>query len=153
MNNCTKERCPLQGVVECSLEECPYKTEPKIEIKNALEDWVSPVELIYEDAKNTFFEQTEEHIMARVESTLGVKVDRDELIKAMNYDREQYRKGFENGYKKRNAEIIRCKDCIYNYGIMHNCEFSKDDIVCTMWETDGMHSDDFCSSGERIKTE
>ena len=37
MNNCTKERCPLQGVVECSFEECPYKTEPQMEFIYSIE--------------------------------------------------------------------------------------------------------------------
>ena len=38
---------------------------------------------------------------------VGVNVDRDELLKALQYDRGQYQKG----YKDRDSEIIRCKDC------------------------------------------
>ena len=34
LNNCTRARCPLQDVVECSIEECPYKTEPLEEMSN-----------------------------------------------------------------------------------------------------------------------
>ena len=47
------------------------------------------------------------------------------------------------------VEIVRCKDCKYNYGIANNCEYAKDDIVCCYWESDGLHSDDFCSKGEK----
>ena len=47
------------------------------------------------------------------------------------------------------VEVVRCKDCKYNYGIANNCEYAKDDIVCCYWESDGLHSDDFCSKGER----
>lgn len=35
------------------------------------------------------------------------------------------------------AEVVRCKDCKYNYGIANNCEYAKSDIVCTLWESDG----------------
>ena len=51
------------------------------------------------------------------------------------------------------VEVVRCKDCKYNYGIANNCEYAKDDIVCCYWESDGLHSDDFCSKGERKETE
>lgn len=137
------------------LQKMPESEMPKIEIKNALEGWVSPVELIYEDAKTIFLEQTDEHIMARCEATLGVKVDRDELIKAMHYDREQYKKGFENGYKKRDAEIVRCKDC------KHLLEIDPDNLyVCARIDIgmDGVLSalspeNDFCSRAERKETE
>lgn len=36
----------------------------------------------------------------------GVDVDKDELIKALRYDREQYEKGYVNGYN-RIAEVVR----------------------------------------------
>lgn len=37
----------------------------------------------------------------------GVDVDKDELLKALQYDRGQY----EKGYKDRDTEIVRCQDC------------------------------------------
>ena len=43
----------------------------------------------------------------------GLDVNMDELIKALNYDREQYSKG----YRDRDEEIIRCKDCKYYEGL------------------------------------
>ena len=48
---------------------------------------------------------------------VGVTVDRDELIRALRYDREQYQKGFDDA--KRDAVVVtRCKDCKHfkNYG-------------------------------------
>ena len=38
---------------------------------------------------------------------VSVNVDKDELLKALQYDRGQYQKG----YADRDSEIIRCKDC------------------------------------------
>lgn len=43
--------------------------------------------------------------------------------------------------------IVRCKDCKFNYGNEHNCEYNHHDLVCTYWESDGMDDDDFCSCG------
>ena len=40
---------------------------------------------------------------------VGVNVDKDELLKALQYDRDQYQKG----YTDRDSEIVRCKDCKY----------------------------------------
>ena len=48
-------------------------------------------------------------------------------------------------------EIIRCKDCKYNYGLTHGGDFNPEDIVCTYFDTDGMQCYDFCSCAERIE--
>lgn len=111
--------------------------------------WVSPVELFTKE----FQTRIDDGIQQLIEVELGAKIDREEFIKAMNYDRNQFAVGFKSGYAERDSEIVRCKDCIYNYGIANNCEYAKDDIVCCYWESDGLHSDDFCSKGKRRETE
>lgn len=40
---------------------------------------------------------------------VGVNVDKEELLKALQYDRNQYQKG----YSDRDQEIVKCKDCKY----------------------------------------
>lgn len=47
------------------------------------------------------------------------------------------------------VEVVRCGECIHNYGVKANCEFNPRDIVCDWWSTDGMDETDFCSRGER----
>lgn len=42
---------------------------------------------------------------------VGVNVDKDELVKALAYDRHQYEKGYADGRWARDSEIVRCKDC------------------------------------------
>lgn len=42
----------------------------------------------------------------------GIDVDRDELIRALRYDREQYEKGFEDA-RKDAVPVVRCKACEY----------------------------------------
>lgn len=47
------------------------------------------------------------------------------------------------------VEVVRCGECIHNYGVKADCEFNPHDIVCDWWSTDGMDETDFCSRGER----
>ena len=60
---------------------------------------------------------------------IGVHVDKDELLRALQYDRNQYAKG----YNDRDSEIIRCKDCRKNM----MCELTLD-----------KPKDWFCADGE-----
>lgn len=65
--------------------------------------WESPIELQFgiNDMVSEFIkgqtEQTEKYIVESVQS-VGIKIDKYELIKALNYDRNQYEKGYEDGY-------------------------------------------------------
>lgn len=68
-----------------------------------------------------------------------VTIDKDELIKALKYDRDQYNKGYADAM----AAIVRCKDCEY-------CKkaSSSGDIWCHYWGVDPSPND-FCSQGIR----
>ena len=68
---------------------------------------------------------------------IGVNVDREELFKALRYDRDQYEKGFADGQNS----IVRCGECKY----MLPCG------RCTMFADDKIRPSvsDFCSHGER----
>jgi len=65
--------------------------------------WESPIELQFgiSDMVSEFIkgqtEQTEKYIVKSVQS-VGIKIDKDELIKAINYDRKQYEKGYLDGF-------------------------------------------------------
>ena len=58
-------------------------------------EYKSPVQLI----TNQMQTKLEGQILEAIQN-VGVVVDKEELIKAMNYDRDQYASGFENGYNK-----------------------------------------------------
>lgn len=45
------------------------------------------------------------------------------------------------------GELVRCRDCHFNYGNEHNCPYNPEDIVCTYWESDGLNEEDYCSQG------
>jgi hypothetical protein len=73
----------------------------------------SPIEVIQTQMRN----QIEGEIYKAV-MNIGVNVDKEELLKALKYDREQYQKG----YADRDSEIVRCKDCVFRDNRDGMCE-------------------------------
>lgn len=62
----------------------------------------SPIEVFQTQMQSQIEDETYKAVMK-----VGINVDKDELLKALQYDRDQYQKG----YADRDLEIIRCKDC------------------------------------------
>lgn len=70
----------------------------------------SPITIINEQIERHY----EDEIMTAVIKT-GVHVDRDELIKAISYDRQQYEKGYSDGFENGLATArIQCFEQIKN---------------------------------------
>jgi hypothetical protein len=69
-------------------------------------NYQSPIDVVYQG----FQTKLEGDIFEAIQS-YGVYVDKDELVKALKYDRDQYRKGFEDGCKgatdRIKAEVAR----------------------------------------------
>lgn len=65
-----------------------------------------------------------ENEICKAVQNVNICVEREELIKALRYDREQY----EKGYADRDSEIVRCKDCkhgrLYD-GYLIDCELNE----------------------------
>lgn len=97
-------------------------------------------------------EQMESDVLKFI-SRYGIEVDKDELLKALRYDREQYETGFRDGYEKRDEEIVRCKDCEKRYTEDCLMLFERDyiDSDGDWWIDDIEHTDDegYCHCGER----
>ena len=66
----------------------------------------SPIELLTSTYLKELSNKQDEEILQCVIET-GVKVDKEELIKALAYDRNQY----DVGYSDAMAAIVWCKDC------------------------------------------
>jgi hypothetical protein len=62
---------------------------------NSLEGYESPVK-VYQSELQTAIENEFLHVA----QSMGVDVDKEELLKALAYDRDQYAKGYEAGYKR-----------------------------------------------------
>ncbi len=57
----------------------------------------SPIKII-EDIYNGVTDTFDDHVYQCV-LRYGVEVDKEELVKALNYDRQMYKKGYADGYK------------------------------------------------------
>lgn len=98
----------------------------------------SPIELICDDIQW----HIEQSIVKAVQHYFPL-VDEEELFKALKYDRDQYEAGFRDGWKARDAEIVRCKYC------KHHEDESPGMVYCPD-QVGGWVSDDFyCADGER----
>ncbi len=74
----------------------------------------------------------------------GIHVDKDELMKALKYDRGQYDQGYYNGYNVAKSEIVRCKDCAVPHNKWTGCPHLNGLIP---------PPDHYCAKGERKEQE
>lgn len=105
---------------------------------------------MYESPITMFVEQIQEELKKKQEETVvkavfnaGFNVNKDELYKALKYDRNQYDKGYADGYSERDSEIVRCKDCkIWNREPI-NCATAG---YCYLWDN-YTREEEYCSKG------
>ena len=57
----------------------------------------SPITELIGDMYTEMIEERENQIMVSVRQAIGYDISKEELIKALNYDRQQYKKGYEDG--------------------------------------------------------
>ena len=103
-----------------------------------------PIGIIYQQAMMQM-----ENDIYRVVLNHDINVDKEELIRALKYDRGQYKKGHADAMDS----IVRCKDCKHlQYGYQcynplgMNLSNNEDAYVL-------VNPDDFCSYGERRSNE
>lgn len=82
--------------------------------------YINPINEIYKDMEVRINQHLEEMIVKAVREC-DIEVDKEELIKALKYDRNQYEKGFADALNKIRAEIESCREdeephlCDYRY--------------------------------------
>lgn len=104
----------------------------------------SPIEMLMTDIQHQIKKGKEEEIYKAVVS-IGINVDKEELIRALQYDREQYKKGYADGHRDAMEELVLCKDCKHSsYDSVHG------DYWCYGQKVFANH---FCSVGERREGE
>ncbi len=59
----------------------------------------SPITLNIADISSQIRETQDGRLIYEVQQAIGYEIDKEELIKALNYDRDQYQKGYEDGRK------------------------------------------------------
>lgn len=105
-----------------SLDDARKNFDKMVEDFNRDEHYKPPIEIYQtiEQVNKDFIENQEKQIMLQVNQY--VDVDKEELIKALKYDRDQYHKGFEDGAREALRELkvykkaleIACWDTMCN---------------------------------------
>lgn len=67
---------------------------------NSLEGYELPVKVYQSELQTTI----ENEIVKSLKS-IGIDIDKEELLKALAYDRNQYKEGYEAGYKRAIKDI------------------------------------------------
>ena len=99
-------------------------------------NYQSPIQMLETHVQT----QIEDDIIKAVQS-VGIAVDKGRLIRALQYDREQYARGYTDGWNKA-MKVVRCKDCKH---------FATQGSICWCMRKAAMRvsAHDFCSFGEK----
>lgn len=107
----------------------------------------SPIEMLYKQRTEV------DNMIYRAVLDVGVVVDKDELLKALEYDRGQYEKGYADALARDDVvEVVRCMDCKHYNTEGHRCVCEYHSEVPTQYSRGfnvQMLPCDFCSYGER----
>jgi hypothetical protein len=60
-------------------------------------NYESPITKIEQEIASQIVEAEEEKLMYEVKKAVGYSIEKEELIKALQYDRQQYEKGYQDG--------------------------------------------------------
>lgn len=103
-------------------------------------NYESPITLIMKKYK-TFIEDNVLKACQRV----GIFVDKEELCRALNYDRQQYEKGFNDARKKDEEKMNFIIDEMSRYV---NCDICPCDCLCVPGEDCNGRWKDYLMKGE-----
>ena len=120
-----------------------------------MDRWKSPIDIEFftqEFSMKILDDETGAVVKACMD--MGINIDKDELLKALRYDRRQYEKGYFDGIRARDDEIVRCKDCVHRPKGTNKHDLEFPDYVCPCQCDDFWYSwmpkdDWFCANGER----
>lgn len=77
----------------------------------------SPITMYMSDIQRKIEKQTEDEMMVAINQSIGFDVNKEELIKALKYDREQYEKGYKDG-KENTLKCVSELIAYYDYKFM-----------------------------------
>lgn len=70
----------------------------------------SPIQMIVDKIQTQMIQQEEDQLLMQVQKSLRFDIDKAELLRALNYDRDQYQKGYKDGLNQYNQDASI--DCI-----------------------------------------
>ena len=113
----------------------------------------SPIELIIADIQHQIAKEQDEEIYKAVVHYIP-NIDKEELLRALKYDRNQYEKGYMDGKADAMAELVRCKECMWFDTEDELADVFRKERHCYCTEVNTYVSENhFCSYGERKDNE
>lgn len=67
----------------------------------------SPIQVYVNNMLEQMSQNEENQIVAEVSQAVGINVEKEELIKALQYDRNQYEKGYKDAMRRKEGEWIK----------------------------------------------
>lgn len=108
----------------------------------------SPIELLVTDIQHQIVKQQDEEIYQAVLHYVP-NVDKEELLRALRYDRDQYEKGYADGNRDATESVVHCCDC-RNCTVLIRQVDDEPLHFCEHWKGHPMvDPTDYCSKGER----
>lgn len=98
---------------------------------------------IIEDVKT----EMDEYLIRAVQKVI-INVDKDELLKALAYDREQYEKGYTDG-KRESVDVVQCQECEH-YKPRYFPDGRCYGVFCELYRH-AFQPDFYCKSGSKRK--
>jgi hypothetical protein len=99
----------------------------------------SPIKFNIQRSVTEFGEKLDAAVFKAV-MQVGISVDKEELLKALEYDRDQYNQGYQAAIQDKDlVEVVRCKNCSW---------YDERADYCTFWDS-VRHPEHFCGEGER----
>ncbi|MDT3387720.1 MAG: DUF551 domain-containing protein [Bacteroidota bacterium] len=68
-----------------------------------IEGYSSPIMLLTQDGAAESIKRQEEQLVCKLSQAIGYQIDKEQLVKALQYDRKQYEKGFADGFEQGKA--------------------------------------------------
>lgn len=101
----------------------------------------SPIEKIYGEIQSQI-KRDEENLVYKVNQLISYKIDKEELVKALQYDRNQYQKGYTDGRNevldKIRAEIEKQEKWLLQIGCnTYNVDIALDAIKSILTDFGG----------------
>lgn len=63
-------------------------------------DYESPITQMMSEISNQMVKEREDKLLYEIRQTLGYNIDKNELVRALQYDRNQYQKGYEDARRE-----------------------------------------------------
>lgn len=89
----------------------------------------SPIEIFVEDTMKKFDEKMLEEAYT-ITLNYGISVDKGEMMRALKYDRQQYERGFTDGYERAKEEVKDAEPVRHGHWVKWDDEITYDCSIC-----------------------